>query len=375
MTAKERIKKAFANNGEPDRVPVEPGLDFDTLTDLSGLDYWEYKEQGHNEFSSLISWCDRLGFDLYHYAAEIPEPNPPENVKVSTKSWEEKDIRIAETSVVTSLGQIYECRRYPRNNPEYSNKKFIKNIHADWPVFREYFGTGWRVHPRYFEEYASVGDRGVVGAVVHSPIDWWQEYRNGGIEQVIYDFYDTPREMEEIIEYYQHQSCGYLQELAKLNPKPDFVMIHGSNCSASVISPDIFKKYALPYIKEAATLLKNVGILSLFHVCGKSREWLDLVADTDLNVIDALEVPPAGNVDLAEVKRLYGGRLCLKGNVSAMIMVFGTRQQVRDEVKRCIDSAACGGGFMLGVGDSIGPKANIDNIEEMVKTAIEYGKL
>ena len=49
MTAKERVAKAFANDGEPDRVPVEPGLDFDTLTDLSGLDYWEYGEQEHTE--------------------------------------------------------------------------------------------------------------------------------------------------------------------------------------------------------------------------------------------------------------------------------------------------------------------------------------
>ncbi|MBA7707114.1 hypothetical protein ES703_115979 [subsurface metagenome] len=80
MTGKERIKKAFANNGEPDRVPIESGLDFDTLTDLSGLDYWKYQEQGHTELSSLITWCNRLGFDLYYFAAgiirivSIPQP-------------------------------------------------------------------------------------------------------------------------------------------------------------------------------------------------------------------------------------------------------------------------------------------------------------
>ena len=46
MTGKERMKLAFANTGEADRVPVEPGLDFDTLTDLSGLDYWAYEDEG-----------------------------------------------------------------------------------------------------------------------------------------------------------------------------------------------------------------------------------------------------------------------------------------------------------------------------------------
>lgn len=374
MTGKDRMKIAFANNGEPDRVPVEPGLDFDSLTDLSGLDYWEYKERGHNELNSLIFWCDQLDCDLYYFAAGIPEPNPPESVQVTTRQLSKGDTHITETNVLAPSGHIQQLRQYPRHNPEYSHEKFIKDLHTDWLVFKDYLGEEWLVHSRYFEEYRRAEDRGVVGVVVHSPIDWWQEYRHGGIEQVIFDLHDERTLMEKVFRYYQDHSFAYLEAVTRLDPKPDFVMIHGSNCSASVISPNLFRTYVLPYIQQATALLKKAGILSLFHVCGKSREWLELLVDTDLNVIDALEAPPAGNVDLAEVKRRYGDRLCLKGNVSAMTMVFGTRHQVRDEVKRCIEAAATGGGFVLGVGDSIGPKTKVDNIEEMVRTAIEYGQ-
>ena len=374
MTGKERIKKAFANTGEPDRVPIEPGLDFDTLTDLSGLDYWEYAVQGHTELDSLITWADRLGFELYHFSAGIPEPNPAGDVEVNTREWQEGDLRIVETSVETPSGQIQQRRRYPQHNPEYSHEKFVKDIHADWPVFQEYFGQEWPVDPRYFEEYARVGDRGVVGVVVHSPIDWWQEYRHGDIQQVIFDFLDDKPLMDKVVEYYRVHSFAYLEAVTQLDPKPDFVMIHGSNCSASVISPDIFKSYALPYIQAGATLLKDAGILSLFHVCGRSNDWLAMLADTDINVIDALERPPAGNVDLAEAKRRYGDRICLKGNVSAITMAYGTPQEVHDQVMHCLDAAAAGGGYVLAVGDSIGPLANLRNIEEMVKTGLEYGR-
>lgn len=99
-----------------------------------------------------------------------------------------------------------------------------------------------------------------------------------------------------------------------------------------------------------------------------------MLAETDLNVIDALEHLPAGNVDLARAKKLYGDRVCLKGNVSAITMTYGRRQEVRQEVIRCLDAAAAGGGYMLAVGDSIGPKANLKNIEEMVNTALKYGR-
>jgi uroporphyrinogen decarboxylase len=151
-------------------------------------------------------------------------------------------------------------------------------------------------------------------------------------------------------------------------------MIHGSCCSASVLSQDFFIEYAVPYVQEVTALLRRREALSLFHVCGKSRQWLDYLADTDLNVVDALECPPTGNVDLAEVKKRFGGRLCLKGNISVLKAAFGAPAEVRDEVKRCIDAAAPGGGFVLCVGDSLGPKANRENIEAMVSTALEYGK-
>jgi len=55
-------------------------------------------------------------------------------------------------------------------------------------------------------------------------------------------------------------------------------------------------------------------------------------------------------------------------------MTYGRRQEVRQAVIRCLDAAAAGGGYMLAVGDSIGPKANLKNIEEMVNTALKYGR-
>jgi len=66
-------------------------------------------------------------------------------------------------------------------------------------------------------------------------------------------------------------------------------------------------------------------------------------------------------------------RVCLKGNVSAITMTYGTPREVRQEVISCLDAAAAGGGYVLAVGDSIGPKAKLENIEEMVNTAFKYG--
>lgn len=374
MTSKERILKAFSNTGQPDRVPFETGMDFDTLTCLSSLDYWEYKEQGRTELSELLSWQEKLGFDLYYFTGAVPRANSPESVQISTVESQQDDVRIIEMNVSTSHGKIQQRHQIPRYGPEYAPEKFIKDIDKDWPALKEFYGQNWKIDKSYFDVYERIGDKGVTGVVINTPIDFWLGARNGGAEQMIYDIFDDQKIMQEFYEYYFFNSFEYLRAVSKLDPKPDFVMIHGSSCSASLISPEIFKTYALPFIQEVASFLKDVGILSLLHVCGKSNNWLPMIADTDINVMDALEHPPAGNVDLGEAKKLYGDKLCLKGNVSAIVMANGTPAQVRQEVKQCIDAAAEGGGFMLAVGDSIGPKVKQENVEEFAAAALEYGK-
>lgn len=374
MTGKDRILKAFSNTGESDRVPFTIGLENVDLVSLSGLDCWDYQKQGHTMLSELVNWSDELGFDVFHYAAGIPQANPAGNIEIDTNETQTGEVRIIETNVMTPLGKIQQRRQYPRFGPEFTVERYIKNINKDWPAFKKYFGDDWKVGGRFFNEYKFVGSKGVVGIVVHTPVDFWQEFRNGGSEQMIYDFLDEKKIMYEFCEYYSVNSLAYLEKVASLIPKPDFVLIHGSNCSASLISPHIFKNFALPYIEKASSLLKKHNIYSVLHICGKCSEWLGMIADTDVDVIDALEHPPAGNVDLAEVKRLYGKKLCLKGNVSAITMACGTAEQVRTEVRQAIDAAAHDGGFLLDVGDSIGPKVSLENIREFVKTAIEYGK-
>ncbi len=144
----------------------------------------------------------------------------------------------------------------------------------------------------------------------------------------------------------------------------------------SVISPSIFKKYNLPFIKDATKLCKEAGVISHLHVCGKSREVVEIVYDeTDLDVVEPLERPPSGNVDLMAIKRKFGDKLALKGNVNTFeTMLRGTVEDVKREAKWCIDVAAEGGGFVLATGDQVPRDTPDENIFALVETAERYGK-
>jgi uroporphyrinogen-III decarboxylase len=58
----------------------------------------------------------------------------------------------------------------------------------------------------------------------------------------------------------------------------------------------------------------------------------------------------------------------------AYILTWGTLEQVREEVKRCIRQAARGGGFICMSSNSIHSAVKPENYVEMVRAIHDYGK-
>jgi uroporphyrinogen decarboxylase len=98
------------------------------------------------------------------------------------------------------------------------------------------------------------------------------------------------------------------------------------------------------------------------------------IARTGLSILCPLERAPGGDVDLAEVKRLYGDRLCLKGNVETSLLLSGTPEQVAAQVRECIRAAGGDGGYILGTGDQVARDTPFENIHALVEAGLTYGR-
>jgi len=159
-----------------------------------------------------------------------------------------------------------------------------------------------------------------------------------------------------------------------LSAKPDFLMI-GASGAMILQSPQIFRHLSLCALQKATSLAKEAGVSSLLHSCGRERSLVEICAnETDLSCIEPLEMPPMGDCDLAEIKRKFGGRLALKGNIHTTdVMLRGTPEDVRRESRRCIEAAAEGGGFVLSTGDQCGRDTPDENIFAMIEAAREHG--
>lgn len=386
MTSKERMLIAF-RGGKPDRVPVSPDISNMIPASLTGKPFWEiYLYRDPPLAEAYLEAVKRYGFDGWYMYAGEEEVNYIEKYKGMNPDWEweyevkssitsRPDAKVKESWIDTKHGRLKWRVRYPRDNSPWIEEGPVKDLRRDFAIVRYLMDERWLREPR-FDDYEKVGDLGVFGVSISLPIDWWVRLRGNRHDKAIFDIYDESEFMDEVFNFYLQYAVKRVGDYLKAQPQPDEIVLQGSSSSMSVISPGMFRKYNLPFIEEATKLCEEAGVISHLHVCGKSREVVEMVYnETNLDVMEPLERPPSGNVDLREVKEKFGDRLALKGNVNTFeTMLKGTPEDVEREAKWCIDVAAEGGGFVLATGDQVPRDTPEENILALIETAKRYGK-
>ena len=130
----------------------------------------------------------------------------------------------------------------------------------------------------------------------------------------------------------------------------------------------------MPLIRQHADLVHRYD--GIYHVYddGKMMRTLGDYVDAGADVVETLTPPPVGDVDLAEAKRRYGDRTCLKGYVDLLyVLKMGTPALVERTVREAIEVAAPGGGFILGTSDSIREGTPMANLNAYFEAARTYG--
>jgi uroporphyrinogen decarboxylase len=374
MTSRERLLAVL--HGEiPDCVPVCPDISNMVPARLTGKPFWDiYVYQDLPLWKAYIDAVKHFdidgGFELYQFGDLFDDLD---------EHWEDRIVhRYPDGGLVTQSFCLEsgEWNQYVRvhtaDNPPATNvlpaKIGLPAVPSTWEEIQ-----GVREWPTGLELWnlirREMGDHGIVGmpsgastVILNGPDD-------------IYEYYDHPERFYEKRDRMIERVECRLKRIAQLDVKPDFLLCGGSG-SLVWQSPAIFRELALPVLKRVTELAAGLGIPTHVHSCGPEKELVKMAAlETRLTVIDPLEVPPMGDCDLAELKRLYGTRIVLKGNLhTTRVMLHGTADDVTAASRKAIDDAAQGGGFILSTGDQCGRDTPDENLRAMVETARTYGR-
>jgi hypothetical protein len=98
---------------------------------------------------------------------------------------------------------------------------------------------------------------------------------------------------------------------------------------------------------------------------------------TDAECLDPIEPPPDGDMELAEIKKLYGKKFCLFGNIELKELECSDKGRIDFLVKKAILDAKKDSGFVLM--PTAAPinvplsKKKEENYLQLFESALEYG--
>ncbi|MCE5297315.1 MAG: uroporphyrinogen decarboxylase family protein [Euryarchaeota archaeon] len=135
------------------------------------------------------------------------------------------------------------------------------------------------------------------------------------------------------------------------------------------VGRDQYKEFVSEY---QAGICKAMNVPYCFHQCQDATPFLEDMVSTGCGAISFHEL-----VDMGSVKRKYGSKVILAGNVGVSeatdVMCNGTPEEVEMEAKAVMDSAKENGMFWLSAGCEVHHALREENIFALVGSAKKYG--
>ncbi len=350
----DNLRRALLRQGEPDYVPlVEFSVDADVKAAFLGrrveslrdeVEFWSRAGYDFVPLQTGIRSVIRPGLSAGEGRAATPRQRPGRGA-YSIYSAEDRTITWAEEGrgVITNLE---EFERFPWPDPDRMDLTAFEEV-------RGYLPPGMKVIAYMGWTFTAV----------------WTLM---GMETFCYALYEQPeliRRMYDRIWWIQSRVLLRVLEFDHVGAvtHPDDL----AYSEALIVSPQHLRQYVFPWYRWSCTMVRERGLPSIFHSDGRLTSVLEDILACGFNALHPIE-PKA--MDIAELKRRIGDRLCLIGNIDlGYTLTRGTPAEVEAEVRERIRTVGPGGGYCVGSSNSITSYVPLENYNALREAAFRYG--
>jgi uroporphyrinogen decarboxylase len=168
--------------------------------------------------------------------------------------------------------------------------------------------------------------------------------------------------------------CTLVQALVRLGVD---VLVLGDDVATQhgmMLSPAMWRHWLCSRLAQVIAAARSIrrDILVLFHSDGNLSAIIPELIEIGVDILNPVQ-PEC--MDPAALKVQYGDRLSFWGTIGTQTtMPFGTPQQVKDEMRRRMETVGQGGGLLLGPTHSLQPDVPWANIVAFFEAVEEYGR-
>jgi uroporphyrinogen decarboxylase len=140
-----------------------------------------------------------------------------------------------------------------------------------------------------------------------------------------------------------------------------------------LMRPEAYRRLVKPYHARLAAAAKSTGKPLLFHSCGAVRQLIPDLIEIGVDALNPVQAAAAG-MDTGRLKREFGRDIAFWGGIDTQhVLPHGSREAVRQEVRRRLDDLHHDGGYVLCGVHNIQDDVPPENVTAMYDAALEFG--
>ena len=182
-----------------------------------------------------------------------------------------------------------------------------------------------------------------------------------GLSETLMLTIENPDKLKKALEWRTQKAIEWADAL--INLEVDCVWIGEGAASSSLISPETYEEFVLPYASQVVERLKSKGIVTIMHVCGDINPSVGVIAKTG---VDAMDIDYM--VDLKEARNKIQRQICLRGNLSPMDLLEMPYDKLVEHCRQIIRSGDSP--FVLSTGCLVARDTPKENIDAMVVASV-----
>jgi uroporphyrinogen decarboxylase len=220
----------------------------------------------------------------------------------------------------------------------------------------------------YAEAEAFAAQKGDYSAWIVTRIGIFPTMLSLGWEGFSYALYDNRAFVEAVLDRY----CDWATVVAERVCQIGFDVFASTDDMAfktgPFFSPHVFRELVLPRYRRVR---EKVTLPWVIHSDGNMMPFLDDLISLG---IAGLHPNEEGAMDIRAVKRDYGDRICVLGNVDLNILGLGTPLDVDRTVRSLIRHVGPGGGYIVTCGNSLAGYLRPENALALGSAVEKYGR-
>lgn len=378
MNAPQRVRRTLSA-GIPDRVPFIPKIWVDLAASLTGTELLEVVEKPSTALRVMLDAALEIGVDgvrQFHF----PERR---TLTVDGVVYEinRRGKRLGRVDMLGGLAtRLFDTADFQLEDP-YTMAHYqywraaepVVHTRADAaricvPDKAFYHEIGWGVRQREIQSLA--GDRiAILGDCGSATLAFYECLR--GMDNAMYDLIEEPELVHDVME----KGVAIALERGKFNIDLGIgiVRLNDSIANMSVISPEHWREYIKPHIKDVCGELHRYdpNVLIYCHICGNVLPVIEDLVETGLDCIAPLD--PLGGFSCAQARARIGRDIALMGGINTLSFINSSPEEIALEAEACMRGAGERGAFILGSGCVVPRGAKKDNMIAVMEAARRVG--